>query len=67
MQASLSSTACAFKRQLPQILGKRLFPHKPVVAGLVRMLGDDWVDALHLDRLDRLPPGTAEPNAARRR
>ena len=54
MQASVSSASSAFKPH-PQKLGKRLFPHKPVVAGLVRTLGDDWVDAPHLDRLDRLP------------
>ncbi len=34
---------------------KRLFSHKPVVAGLVRLLGDDWVGDLDLDRLERLP------------
>ena len=34
---------------------KRLFSHKPVVAGLVRLLGDGWVGDLDLDRLERLP------------
>ena len=34
---------------------KRLFSHRAVVAGLVRLLGDDWVDDLDLDRLERLP------------
>ena len=34
---------------------KRLFSHRAVVAGLVRLLGDDWVGDLDLDRLERLP------------
>ena len=33
--------------------GKRLFAHRRVVADLVRLLGDSWVD--DLDRLERLP------------
>ena len=35
--------------------GKRLFSHRRVVADLVRLLGDPWVDDLDLDRLERLP------------
>ena len=35
--------------------GKRLFSHRRVFADLVRLLGDPWVDALDLDRLERLP------------
>ena len=35
--------------------GKRLFSHRRVVAGLVRLLGDPWVDDLDFDRLERLP------------
>ena len=34
---------------------KRLFSHRRVVADLVRLLGDDWVGDLDLDRLERLP------------
>ena len=34
---------------------KRLFSHRRVVAALVRLLADDWVDHLDLDRLERLP------------
>ena len=34
---------------------KRLFSHKPMVAGLVRLLGDDWVDDLDLGRME-CPP-----------
>ncbi len=34
---------------------KRLFSHPRMAAGLVRLLGDDWVDDLDLDRLERLP------------
>ena len=34
---------------------KRLFSHPRMVADLVRLLGDDWVDDLDLDRLQRLP------------
>ena len=35
--------------------GKRLFSHRRMVADLVRLLGDPWVDDLDLDRLERLP------------
>ena len=35
--------------------GKRLFSHRRVVADLVRLLGDPWVDDVDLDRLERLP------------
>jgi len=35
--------------------GKRLFSHRRLVADLVRLLGDPWVDDLDLDRLERLP------------
>ena len=34
---------------------KRLFSHPRMVADLVRLLGDPWVDGLDLDRLERLP------------
>ena len=34
---------------------KRLFSHPRMVADLVRLLGDSWVDDLDLDRLERLP------------
>ena len=34
---------------------KRLFSHPRMAAGLVRLLGDDWVGDLDLDRLERLP------------
>ena len=34
---------------------KRLFSHRAVVVGLVRLLGDPWVDDLDLDRMERLP------------
>ena len=34
---------------------KRLFMHPRVAADLIRLLGDDWVDDLDLDKLDRLP------------
>ena len=34
---------------------KRLFSHRRVVADLIRLLGEGWVDALDLDRLERLP------------
>ena len=35
--------------------GKRLFSHGRMVADLIRLLGDPWVDDLDLDRLERLP------------
>ena len=35
--------------------GKRLFSHPRAVADLIRLLGDDWVDDLDLDNLERLP------------
>ena len=35
--------------------GKRLFSHPRAVADLIRLLGDDWVDDLALDKLERLP------------
>ena len=34
---------------------KRLFSHWRVTAGLIRLLGDDWIERLALDRLERLP------------
>ena len=34
---------------------KRLFSHPRMAADLIRLLGDDWVDDLDLDRLERLP------------
>ena len=47
--------------------GKRLFSHRRVVADLLRLLGDPWVDDLDLDRLERLPSETvAEDRRARR-
>ena len=47
--------------------GKRLFSHRRVVADLLRLLGDPWVDDLDLDRLERLPSESiAEDRSARR-
>ena len=34
---------------------KLLLSHSRVAADLIRLLGDDWVDDLDLDRLERLP------------
>ncbi len=34
---------------------KRLFSHRRMVADLIRLLGDDWIDRLDLGRLERLP------------
>ena len=34
---------------------KRLFAHRRMAADLIRLLGDDWIDDLALDRLERLP------------
>ena len=34
---------------------KLLFSHPRVVADLIRLLGDDWVDDLDLGKLERLP------------
>ena len=34
---------------------KRLFSHRRMAADLIRLLGDDWIDRLNLDRLERLP------------
>ena len=34
---------------------KLLFSHPRVAADLIRLLGDDWVDDLDLDKLERLP------------
>ena len=46
---------------------KRLFSHKSMVAGLVRLLGDDWVDDLDLDRLERLPAESVSGDLRTRR
>ena len=35
--------------------GRRLFSHRRVVADLIRLLGEAWVNDLDLDRLERLP------------
>ena len=46
---------------------KRLFSHPRMVAGLVRLLGDDWVDDLDLDRLERLPAESVSGDLRTRR
>ena len=46
---------------------KRLFSHPRMAAGLVRLLGDDWVDDLDLDRLERLPTDYVSDNLRSRR
>ena len=46
---------------------KRLFSHPRMVADLLRLLGEDWVDELDLDRLERLPAEhVADDRRARR-
>ena len=47
--------------------GKRLFSHRRVVADLLRLLGDPWVDDLDLDRLERLPSETVTEDRRARR
>ena len=46
---------------------KRLFSHPRMAAGLVRLLGDDWVDDLDLDRLERLPAESVSGDLRTRR
>ena len=46
---------------------KRLFSHPRMVAGLVRLLGDDWVEDLDLDRLERLPAESVSGDLRTRR
>ena len=45
---------------------KLLLSHSRVAADLIRLLGDDWVDDLDLDRLERLPAEHVAGNLRRR-
>ena len=49
------SAAVARQTRQSDEASKRLFSHRRVVADLVRLLGDDWVNDLDFGHLERLP------------